>query len=256
MNCLANLIGFTGPAAVCGLAWAGILAHGTFAPAGRLWGPVVSRAREGASPHVALTFDDGPTPGSTERVLDVLGEMNVQAAFFVVGHNVERWPKILERLDAEGHLIGNHTWDHSHYGIFRRDNYWRRQVEQTDRIIEEIIRRRPATFRPPMGMKTWHVTDAARWAGHAVVTWSRRAMDGVATDAAQIVNRLVPTSTGGDILLLHDGVEPNSPRRDTRATEAAVRPLVAGLRDKGLEPQRLDALLGIKGYQPCCNEGR
>jgi hypothetical protein len=105
-------------------------------------------------------------------------------------------------------------------------------------------------------MKTWHVTDAARWAGHAVVTWSRRAMDGVATDAGQIVNRLVPASVAGDVLLLHDGVEPNALGRDTRATEAAVRPLVAGLREKGLEPRRLDALLKIKGYQACWNEGR
>jgi peptidoglycan/xylan/chitin deacetylase (PgdA/CDA1 family) len=249
MNCLAELLGFTAPAAVIGAAWAGALAHGTFAPASSLWGPVVSRGTDRTRPHVALTFDDGPSPGSTERVLDVLGAANVRAAFFVVGRNAERWPRLVERIDAEGHLVGNHTWDHSHYGIFRRDEYWRRQVERTDRVIEQIIGKRPAMFRPPMGIKTWHVTGAARNARHAVVTWNRRGMDGVATDAEQIVARLAPPAKAGDVLLLHDGVEPNKPRRDTRATEAAVGPLVARLREKGLEPARLDAVLGIRAYQ-------
>ena len=246
----ADLLGFTAPAIACGIASAGLLAHATFVPSSTLWGPVLSRAGGQAGNHVALTFDDGPTPGSSERVLDALGEAGVRAAFFVVGRNAERWPAIVRRMDAEGHLVGNHTWDHSHYGIFCRDAYWRAQVDRTDRVIEQTIGRRPALFRPPMGMKTWHVTDAARRAGHAVVTWSRRAMDGVArTDAERIVARLVPSSGPGDVLLLHDGLEPNALRRDARATEAAVRPLVAGLREKGLEPRRLDLLLGIKGYQ-------
>jgi peptidoglycan/xylan/chitin deacetylase (PgdA/CDA1 family) len=249
MNCLADLLGFTAPAALFGAAWAGVLAHGTFAPASTLWGPVVSRGADRTRPQVALTFDDGPTPGSTERILDVLGEAGVKAAFFVVGRNVERSPRLLERIDAEGHVVGNHTWDHSHYGIFRRDEYWRRQVDRTDRVIVEVIGKPPAMFRPPMGIKTWHVTGAARRAGHAVVTWNRRALDGVSTDAAQIVARLAPRATPGDVLLLHDGVEPNTPRRDTRATEAAVAPLVARLREKGLEPARLDAVLGIRAYR-------
>jgi peptidoglycan/xylan/chitin deacetylase (PgdA/CDA1 family) len=249
MNCLADLLGFTAPAALCGAAWAGILARGTFAPASSLWGPVISRAPDRTRPHVALTFDDGPSPGSTERILDVLAGAGVRAAFFVVGRNAERWPRIVERMDAEGHVVGNHTWDHSHYGIFRRDEYWRRQVDRTDALIGQIIGRRPAMFRPPMGMKTWHVTNATRRAGHTIVTWNRRAMDGVATDAAQIVARLGPPATPGDVLLLHDGVEPNAPRRDTRATEAAVGPLVARLREKGLEPARLDAVLGIRAYR-------
>ena len=256
MNELATgLAGFTGPATAVAVAWAGVVAHGTFSPAATLWGPVVSRSRERARPHVALTFDDGPTPGSTERVLDSLGAAGVRAAFFVVGRNAERWPRLVERMHAEGHVVGNHTWDHSHYGIFRRDEYWRRQVERTDRLIEQLIGHRPALFRPPMGLKTWHVTNAARWAGHAVVTWNRRAMDGYATSAEQIVGRLLPPSRAGDIVLLHDGLEPNARRRDTRATEAAVTPLVEGLRKKGLEPRRLDEMLGIRAYHRVGTDG-
>ena len=245
----ADLINFAAPATVCGAVAAGLFAYGTFAPASSLWGPVVSRAADRTRPHVALTFDDGPSPGSTERILDVLKAARVPAAFFVVGRNAEQWPRLVERMDAEGHVVGNHTWDHSHYGIFRRDGYWRAQVDRTDRLIAQIIGKRPAMFRPPMGLKTWHVTRAARRAGQAVVTWNRRGMDGVETNAARIVARLAPPAAAGDVLLLHDGLEPNTRRRDAHATEAAVAPLVARLREKGLEPARLDAVLGIPAYQ-------
>lgn len=249
MNNLAGILGFTAPVAACALGCAGVAAYATFAPRSAFWGPVISRAAGAGAPHVALTFDDGPTPGSTDRILDVLGEAGVRAAFFVVGRNAARWPQIVRRMDAEGHVVGNHTWDHAHFGVFRRAAYWDRQVARTNDIIIEIIGRRPALFRPPMGIKTPHIAAAARGAGHAVVTWSLRAMDGVATDAAHIVGRLVPTARRGDILLLHDGLEPNARRTDTSATEAAVRPLIMGLREKGLEPRRLDAMLGIDAYQ-------
>jgi peptidoglycan/xylan/chitin deacetylase (PgdA/CDA1 family) len=246
---LADITGLTAPAALCGLAWAAMAAHGTFVPDSRFWGPVISRASADGPRRVALTFDDGPTAGSTERILDTLGELDVRAAFFVVGRNVERWPRLVERMDAEGHVVANHSWDHGRYGVFRRIRYWTRQIARTAELIEQIIGRRPALFRPPMGMKTWHVTDAARATGHAVVTWNRSAFDGVATSSGRIVERLAGPAMRGDILLLHDGVEPHAPSCDTAATEGAVRPLVAALREKGLTPRRLDELLGIPAYQ-------
>jgi peptidoglycan/xylan/chitin deacetylase (PgdA/CDA1 family) len=245
----ADILGFTAPAAACGLASAALLAHGTFAPASTFWGPVISRAPQPCPPHVAITFDDGPGAGSTARILDLLGEHDVSATFFVVGRNAQRHPKLVERMHADGHVVANHTWDHAHFGLFRRDGYWRAQVARTDDVIEHIIGHRPALFRPPMGIKTWHITAAAVGAGHSVVTWTRRALDGVATQPERIVARLVPTSRRGDILLLHDGAEPSAPRRDSRATEAALRPLILGLRDRGLEPKRLDTLLGLRPYQ-------
>src|SRR4051812_47783888 len=163
----------------------GVLAFGTFVPQSRLWGRVVSRAgpvaADGRPAGVALTFDDGPTPGGTDRVLDVLRAEGVPAAFFVVGRNVDRWPDLARRMDAEGHVVANHTYDHSHYGICRAQWYWDRQVREADAAIERAIGRRPAMFRPPMGFKTGHVTRAARKRGLATVTWSRRAVDGVPT---------------------------------------------------------------------------
>lgn len=219
----------------------------SIAPANQLWGRVLSRGPADGPPRYALTLDDGPTRGATDRILDTLGELGVPAAFFVVGVNVERCPDLLRRIHNEGHLVGNHTYRHSHYGMMRGPRYWDHEVRRTDDLIASIIGLRPATFRPPMGVKTPFIHGAARRAGQPVVTWNRRALDGVETTTDRILGRLVPTTRPGDILLLHDGVEPNRPR-DTAPSVAAVRPLVERLRDRGLEPVRLDRLLGIPAY--------
>jgi len=250
MSVPADILTLGWPAAVGAAAAGAIFANATFAPRSSFWGPVLSRARAGDGRGVALTFDDGPTPGATDRVLDTLGELGVKAAFFVVGRNVRQHPMLVARMHAEGHLVGNHSLDHSHFGLFGRDGYWQRQVAETDEMIRQLVGRRPALFRPPMGIKTWHVTRAAAAAGHAMVTWTRRAFDGIGTSPDWIVRRLAPRSEAGDILLLHDGLEPNAIRRDPAPTVAAVRPLVMQLRARGLEPRRLDEMLDVPGYHP------
>jgi peptidoglycan-N-acetylglucosamine deacetylase len=250
MSLAADILNLGWPAAVGLTAAGGVIANGTFAPRSSFWGKIVSRAPPGSARGVALTFDDGPTPGATDPVLDMLGELRAPAVFFVIGRNAQRHPKLVERIHAEGHVVGNHTLDHSHYGLFRRDGYWNNQVEQTDEIIRQIIGHRPALFRPPMGIKTWHITKAASAAGHTVVTWTRRALDGVETSPDRIVQRLAPTSEPGDILLLHDGIEPNARRRDPAATVAALRPLVGQLRSRGLQPFLLEEMLKLPAYQP------
>jgi peptidoglycan/xylan/chitin deacetylase (PgdA/CDA1 family) len=224
-------------------------AYGLFTPASRMWGPVVSRGPRQGDARVALTFDDGPRPGTTDVILDTLAALNVRAAFFVIGVHVERWPDLVRRMHDEGHVVGNHTFDHSHTGLFGRDRYWRDEIRRADDAIEKVIRRRPALFRPPMGYKHWHVMNMAADTGHDVVTWSRRAWDLKSTKPATILERLVNPARGGDILLLHDGNDPRLKPFDRAGTRAAVRPLIEGLRRRGLEPARLDDLLAIPAYQ-------
>jgi peptidoglycan/xylan/chitin deacetylase (PgdA/CDA1 family) len=216
-------------------------------PRGRLWGPIHYRGDRNSNRY-ALTFDDGPVEGGTDRILDVLGEMNVKAAFFVIGRNVRVRPDLVVRMDREGHLVGNHTYDHWRMASMRLRRYWDRQVRQTDEAIQELIGRRPAMFRPPLGVKSPYINGAAARANQAMVMWTRRAIDGVpATTPEKILRRLVPHTRGGDVLLLHDGAEPGF-SRDPSATVACLRPLVEQLREKGLEPVRLDELLQLPGY--------
>lgn len=233
----AAAIAVPAAAAVAGLTYA------TVAPACSFWGPVISRVPAAdARAGVALTFDDGPTPGATDRVLDALRDARASATFFVIGANARRHPDLVRRMRDEGHLVGNHSLSHSHFGVLRTLAYWTREVRACDEILADILGQPPAMFRPPMGIKTWHTTRAAREAGHRLVTWSRRAIDGLPTTPRRILRRL-GGATAGEILLLHDGVEPHSPHPDRSATIAAVAPLVESLRSRGLRPVRLDDLL-------------
>jgi peptidoglycan-N-acetylglucosamine deacetylase len=235
-------------AAAGGAVIAGAL-YGTFVPSSRFWGSLLIRGPATGSPRIALTFDDGPTEPFTGEILDILHDQSVKATFFVVGKNIQRGGELPRRIDTEGHLIGNHSYDHSHSGYLGLTGYWDRQIGQTDAIIERITGRRPALFRPPMGIKTCCVAAAARRRGHVMVNWTRRAMDGINTTPQKILDRLVPSTQPGEILLLHDGIEPNS-TRDGRPTVQALPKLIEGLRQRGFSFARLDELLGIPPYQP------
>ncbi len=226
---------------------AGAISYGCFWPRSRLYGPVVYRGRADAGPAVALTFDDGPHPQATPAILDILARHNVPAAFFVVGRHAARHPELVRRMQAEGHLVGNHSFDHDYLGMFRMHQYWRRQLAQTEAVVAQIIGRRPRLFRPPMGFKHPGMTLSVYQRGDAVVTWTRRGMDGVRTTQQRILERLLPQAAARDILVLHDGCAGRL-SGDRRATVDAVDPLIAGLRGRGLALRRLDELIGQPGY--------
>ena len=230
-----------------GAAGAGALGWATFWPTSRFWGPVVAHGPATGAPRYALTFDDGPTRESTPAVLDVLGELGVRAAFFVIGANARQCPELLERMHHEGHIVANHSYDHHHFAMFRGRRYWDRQLADTDEVIAQAIGVRPRLFRPPIGIKTGFVMRAAARREQTVVTWSRRAVDGIRTTPQRILQRLLPHTRCGDVLLLHDGVEPHT-NRDPTPTIRAIKPLVLGLRDRGLEPVPLEDLLALDPY--------
>jgi peptidoglycan/xylan/chitin deacetylase (PgdA/CDA1 family) len=234
------------PAAACAAGAA--LAYVSIAPASQFWGPSIHHGDAGGPPRYALTFDDGPCESATPRILDTLGELNAKAAFFVIGVNARRHPAIVRRMYDEGHVVANHSFDHSHFGVMRAGWYWERQIKSTDELLTQIIGIKPAYFRPPMGARHLHVTRAARRHGHTLITWSRRGIDGIATTPQRILSRLVGPTRAGDILILHDGIDPNLRRRDPAPTVAAVAPLIRALRDRGLEPAPLNELIGISPY--------
>ena len=222
--------------------------YATFVPWSQIWCRVVARGRADERRLIALTFDDGPLPGSTDRILDLLAEVNVKAAFFVIGRRAEQQSELVRRIHEEGHVIGNHTYDHPTHGWARGAGYWRRQIEMTDAVVERSIGLRPRFFRPPMGIKTWLTARAAR--AHNMIGWTRRGFDGVVTTPRRVVARLAPRARPGDILLLHDGISPQS-RRDPTVTVSALPALIQRLRNRGFEPVRLDILTGLQPYRHC-----
>ena len=146
-----------------------------------------------------LTFDDGPTPGVTEWVLDELRRVGAKATFFCIGHNAERFPGLLARIVAEGHAVGNHTYSHlSGYGC---------SVERYvgDVALAAEVLGPTKLFRPPYGRITPRELRALRGLGFEVVLWSRLSMDYSARVSPSETFRFSTEDIrDGDVLAFHD----------------------------------------------------
>lgn len=185
---------------------------------------------------LALTFDDGPEPPYTERILDVLGEFGVKATFFVVGAQVLRHPQLARRILDEGHLLGNHTHSHPNL-LLRAPAAAREELALASASIERVTGIWPQWFRPPFGFRyPWNVHQAARL-GQATVTWSLNPRDFEFPPPDRLVQRVLREARNGDIVLLHDGM------RDQSNTVAALPGLLRELSKRDYELLRVDQLL-------------
>ncbi len=156
---------------------------------------------------VALTFDDGPWPAQTRRVIQILRRFHVRATFFMVGYLAERYPRIVEMVDQAGMRIGNHSWDHPLEPPLA-DLGRRRMIEEIGRTSRHLsaLGVRTRLFRPPGGSYDGEVVQEARRQGMRVVTWSIDAGDWTeGTSARRIVRRVLAAVRPGSIVLLHDG---------------------------------------------------
>lgn len=216
--------------------WGSRSAFGAFHPRSQHFGPVQFRLP--GRGQTVLTFDDGPHPHATPRVLDILAEFDAPATFFVIGRFVDEHPRLVRRIAEAGHQIGNHTYDHSRLGLFGQRRYWEGQIERTQSAITNACGLRPTVFRPPMGFTSRPILRCAAEAGCCTFAWSRRARDGVASTPEKIMSRLEST-VDGDILLMHDGVEPASDRDPSALLDALPR-VIGRIRELGLRPVRLD----------------
>lgn len=150
-------------------------------------------------PIAALTFDDGPDPLSTPRVLDLLDAHDAKGTFFVVGSQAARHPEIVDRIRSGGHALGNHTWSHPSLPRLTQADR-RRELLRPQQEISGL----DTLTRPPYGhfdVATWY--DLRRL-GLRPVTWSGHAMDWAVTDPRALVERMQRELRPGAILLLHD----------------------------------------------------
>lgn len=170
---------------------------------------------------VALTFDDGPTPEFTPRILAILAAHGVRATFNVMGHNVRLHPQLLGEVAAAGHEIGNHTFNHLNLAGASPATTRTELVDAQD-AIEQVIQRRATLLRPPHGQVTGALLRTAAELGLTTVLWSvDRLVPGVGTSAA--VRRAMSTTIqAGDIVCLHDGLG-HAGYRPRSAAAAALR---------------------------------
>ena len=221
-----------------------LLAYSVFMPRCQFWAPVIRSIPDRET--VALTFDDGPHPEFTPKILDILAQHNAHATFFVIGRSAEKHPDLVKRMVREGHTIGNHTLDHDRFGVNQKRDYWRRQINETQRIVATITGQPPALFRSPMGFKTGHIAAAAKEARLPFVGWSVRSLDTRPLSSEKLAERVLARTAGNDIILLHDGLEPTRAAKNAsqQNTVGALPAILEGIAEKRLRPlSLLDALL-------------
>jgi peptidoglycan/xylan/chitin deacetylase (PgdA/CDA1 family) len=180
-----------------------ILAYGSAVLSAQFFVPVLSHGPISGN-EIALTFDDGPITGKTEKVLDVLKGKNVSAAFFCIGHRIKENPELLKRIYQEGHVLGNHSYWHAKTFDLQTSSKIFEELKGTDAVIQSSCGVTPAFFRPPYGVTNPMVAGAIRQSNHKVVGWSVRSFDTMITDRSKLWKRVTASLKGGDIVLFHD----------------------------------------------------
>jgi len=231
-----------GAPAIAAAAAGGLAAYGGIHPRAQLFGPTICRTN---SPRkLAITFDDGPNPAITPKLLDLLDRYQAKATFFLIGRYIRECPELASEISARGHVIGNHTESH-------RNLFWMRPAEirvelrLTYSAIRNLLGAPPVWFRPPFGLRNPWLAAEARELNMRVVMWTLLPGDWRAPSAEWLIQRMEPIavraqralkrgSGTGEILCLHDGSHHEQDADRTR-TLAALEHWLPRWRDLGLE---------------------
>lgn len=153
---------------------------------------------------LALTFDDGPHPEITPKILDLLDRFKIQATFYLIGEKIVQYPEVASEIVARGHVIGNHSY--SHRGFIKQPLAVQLQeIKQTEQLLTQLDGRKRHGFRPPGGKMNVKLLLALIKAGITIDLWSLNSLDYLYFDADQLVEAFKQDTTiSGDIVLLHD----------------------------------------------------
>ncbi|WP_431271136.1 polysaccharide deacetylase family protein [Dankookia sp. P2] len=164
----------------------------------------VARPAPGASDLVVLTFDDGPDPAVTPRVLDLLDRHGAKASFFVIGQRAARQPHLLREIVARGHSVENHTHRHPLSFAAWPPGAMLREIRRAQEAIAEACGHAPQYFRAPAGLRSPLLDPVLAIAGLRLISWTRRGYDAVSSCPDRVYRRMTRNLGAGDILLLHD----------------------------------------------------
>lgn len=191
----------------------------------------------GEPPLVALTFDDGPRNSTTGRLLEGLALREVPATFFLVGERIAGSEDLIREMEAAGHQIGIHTYDHVRVTeLSHRD--FDLQVSKTRALLTDILGEGDYWLRPPYGIVDWSVEQ---WADGPLILWSVDPEDWKYQDADRIVDCVTRQVEDGDIILMHDIYD--------TSVDAALR-IVDELMDRGYCFVTVEQLMDLRGVQP------
>jgi len=175
------------------------------------------------------------------KVLDVLKQYQAPATFFCIGKNLESEEQIqvLKRMDAEGHIIGNHSYSHSNFFDFYSSKRVAEEVVLVDKMIQQHIGKTPLFFRPPYGITNPNIAKAFKTLSHKTIGWSLRSLDTVIKEEKILLKRVKSKLKSGDVLLFHDHLE---------CMPAFLEMFLEYVLKEGYTIVAVDQLLGLKPY--------
>ena len=201
--------------------------------------PVVQSSEiDPSKPMLALTFDDGPGK-YTDKLLDILKKYNAHATFYVQGVMIEKHEAVIKRASAEGHEIGNHTWDHTKLTSLNKDRI-REEIVSVQDYIERLTGIRPRTVRPPYGSVNDDVVAIAVEEGFLIARWSVDTEDWKTLNADATYDAIMRSAKDGSIILCHDIHE---------STVEAMDRTIAGLIEQGYQLVTVSEMLEYSGVE-------
>ncbi len=188
-------------------------------------------------PYIAMTFDDGPSPTLTPRLLDILKEKGVKATFFVIGQNVLQAPQIVARAAQEGHEIGNHSWSHPAFTKISTQRV-EEEIEKTSQAIFQAIGKKPTLLRPPYGAMNARLGRMIEKNDQlTIIFWSVDPLDWKSPGPKIVAQRLIAGAKPGAILLSHD---------IKAGTIQAIPTVIDELKSKGYQFVTVSELIALK----------
>ena len=186
---------------------------------------------------IALTFDDGPHPSQTHRILEILDQYQVKATFFMIGVNVQNYPDAAKEVISRGHEVGNHTFSHKRMTTLDEASL-AKELSACEDVLEELCEYHPHLFRPPEGVLNAYVKHCSERGDYTLILWSVDTRDWEVKNADVIAERVLSAVQPGDIVLMHDYVAHSK-------TPEALEILLPKLLALGYEPVTVSELLGV-----------
>jgi peptidoglycan/xylan/chitin deacetylase (PgdA/CDA1 family) len=237
---------FVGPvpmpiAVITAVLYLTLIVCGVLLPHLGMFGDVIWQGASGERA-IALTFDDGPHPETTPKILALLAREGLTATFFVIGNKVEAHPDVVRDIVRAGHGLGVHGYHHYRLYSLLPPSAVEEDIRKAQDAVERASGVRTRLFRPPVGQVSPRTADGARRAGVDIVVWSVRGFDGLKNaDPDRIALRVERGLRPGAIVLLHDAAE-----RDDHvpASLEALPKIIAAIRERKLAVVSLPVLIG------------
>lgn len=192
------------------LCWLLYITYGAFRMRAGIFLTSVCSLPQVSKKNIILTFDDGPHPVHTPQILETLKRFNAKAIFFCIGKQVRQFPELAQQIAAEGHIVANHSYNHSNFiGMYATERV-KEEISKTEHAITETVGYSYKLYRPPFGVTNPNIAKAVQSLQMNSIGWNKRSFDTVSTSTEKVLNRITRDLKNGDIILLHDNM-PHTP---------------------------------------------